>query len=73
MMGMAGAQVPDPRGCARRAVPRPRRYMLTDRLTGEDYAVNAPTIERLTGIEIAWIDWAIAEDGLFENGKWRVR
>lgn len=72
-MGAAGVQVPGDQGSARRGLPAPRRYILTDGESGEDYVVDAATVVGITGIEIAWIDWVITEDGQFENRNWRVR
>lgn len=57
----------------RRPVPAPRRYCLVDRATGEEYEVDGAALERITGVEASYIDWAVAEDGAFENGNWRVR
>ena len=45
-------------------------YSLVDRATGEEIEADALTVERLTGIEICYIDWAIAQDGKFENADW---
>jgi len=54
-------------------LPAPRRYHLTDRHSGDEYEVDADVLERILGIEASYVDWAIAEDGAFENGGWRVR
>ena len=55
-----------------RAVPSPRRYRLVDRATGEEYDANCADLERITGVETSYIDWVIAGDGAFENGRWWV-
>lgn len=57
----------------RRAVPAPRRYHLVDRATGEEYEVDGAALERIAGVEAGYIDWAIAKDGVFENGRRQVR
>lgn len=53
-----------------RAVPSLRRYRLVDRATDEEYDADGADLERITGVEVSYIDWAIAEDGAFENGRW---
>lgn len=50
-----------------------RRYRLRDLLTGDEYDVGGAELARIIGVEIGYIDWVIAEDGAFENGRWRVR
>ena len=50
-----------------------RVYWLTDRTSGEATLVDADTIERLLGVEFGYVEWCIKIDGMFENGKWRVR
>ena len=47
-------------------------YSLVDRATGEEIDTDGYTVERLIGIEIAYINWAIAQDGLFDNGDWVI-
>lgn len=69
----AGVAMAQDRGAAGDMVPAPRRYRLVDRATGEEYEVDSATLERILGIEAGYVDWAIAEDGRFENGRWRVR
>lgn len=54
------------------AVPSPRRYRLVNRATGEEYDADGADLERITGVEVSYIDWVITEDGAFENGKWWV-
>ncbi len=49
-----------------------RVYSLIDRAAGEEVEADKATVERLTGVEIAYINWAIEQDGKFENGKWIV-
>ena len=49
-----------------------KRYLLTDKSTGEIALVDGDTVERLVGVEIGYIDWAIECDGKFENGLWVV-
>lgn len=49
-----------------------KRYLLTDNSTGEIALVDRDTVERLVGIEIGYIDWAIKCDGKVENGIWVV-
>jgi hypothetical protein len=48
-------------------------YSLVDWATGEEIEVDATTVERITDIEIAYINWVIAQDGLFDNGDWIIR
>jgi len=38
-------------------------YSLVDRATGEEIEADKATVEQLIGIEIAYINWAIAQDG----------
>ena len=47
-------------------------YLLVDQTTGEEIEVDATTVERIADIEIAYINWAIAQDGLFDNGDWVI-
>ncbi len=47
-------------------------YSLIDRATGEEIEADKKTVERLIGVEIAYINWAIEQDGKFENGKWAI-
>jgi hypothetical protein len=47
-------------------------YLLVGRATGEKVKVDSSTMERITGIEIVYIEWAIEQDGRFENGGWLV-
>jgi hypothetical protein len=49
-----------------------RIYLLLDRATGEEIEVDKATVERVTSIEISYIDWAIEMDGKFENAKWTI-
>ncbi|WP_449045666.1 hypothetical protein [Paracoccus versutus] len=68
--GMAGAGAGEG---PRRPVPSSRRYHLTDWRGGAAHEVDAEALERIIGIEAGYVDWAIAQDGVFENGRWRVR
>ena len=47
-----------------------RIYSLIERATGEEIEADKTTVERLTGVEITYINWAIEQDGRFENGDW---
>ena len=47
-------------------------YLLVDRATVEEVEADTTTVERLTGIEICYINWAIKQDGNFENGNWII-
>ena len=47
-------------------------YWLTDRTNGEATLVDGETIERVLGVELEYVEWCIREDGVFENGKWRI-
>jgi len=49
-----------------------RIYSLVDRATGEEIETDTTTVERLTGIEICYIDWAIGQSRKFENGDWVI-
>ena len=49
-----------------------RVYRLTNRCNGEDIEVNADTVERVTSVEISYIDWAIGQEGKFENEDWSI-
>ncbi|WJS84229.1 hypothetical protein [Paracoccus sp. TOH] len=57
----------------RTPAPPPRRYRLTERQSGAVLEVDAEALERILGIEAGYVDWGIAEDGAFENRRWRVR
>jgi len=48
------------------------RYVLWDLDTGDPLVLEAEAVERLLGIELGYLDWTIEQDGLFENGKWRL-
>ena len=48
-------------------------YWLTDRTIGEVTLVDSDTVERLLGVELGYVDWCIKVDGMFENGRWRIR
>lgn len=47
-------------------------FVLRDKDTGEDAVVSSDDVVRIVGVEIDYIIWAIGEDGVFENGAWRV-
>jgi len=47
-------------------------YTLIDRATGEEFKADKATVGRVIGVEIAYINWAIEQDGMFENGKWAI-
>jgi hypothetical protein len=47
-------------------------YLLVGRATGEGIEADKTTVERATGVKIAYIDWAIVLDGRFENGDWVI-
>ncbi len=49
-----------------------RIYSLIERATGEEIEADKTTVERLTGVEIFYINWAIEQDGKFENGEWVI-
>ena len=49
-----------------------RKYVLVDKPTADAIDADAGTVERLTGVEIGYIEWVIEEDGKFENGDWTV-
>lgn len=50
-----------------------QKYTLVDKATGEEIEADADTVERLTGVEIGYIDWCIGQDWKFENADWLVR
>ena len=66
-MDMAGTEAG-----SRRVAREARRYLLVDRASGEEYEVDAARLEQVVGVETAYLDWVIAEDGAFENARWRV-
>ena len=41
--------------------------------SGDEFEVDADTVERVAVVEIGYIDWSIQRDGKFENGDWVVR
>lgn len=45
---------------------------LVCRQSGEATLVDLETVERVVGIEGAYIAEALAGDGVFENERWRV-
>ena len=47
-------------------------YSLLDRATSEEVKAGTTTVERLTGIEICYINWAIEQGGKFKNGNWII-
>ncbi len=47
-------------------------YSLIDRATGEEVEADGCTVERLTGIEIGYINWVIEQDSKFENANWTI-
>ena len=49
-----------------------RAYSLVDRSTGEEVEADKATVERLTGMEITYIDRIIEQDGKFENVDWII-
>lgn len=53
-------------------VPPARLYRLTDKETGNDYEAGLAALERILGVEASYLEWAIACDGLFESGRWRI-
>ena len=50
-----------------------RKYALVDKATGDETEADADMVERVTGVEIDYIDWVLEQDGKFENGDWEVR
>lgn len=48
-------------------------YWLTDRKNGEATLVDCDTVERLLRIVLGYVEWCINIDGVFENGKWKMR
>ena len=50
-----------------------RKYTLVDKVTGEETEADADMVERVTDVEIGYIDWVLQQDGKFENGNWEVR
>jgi hypothetical protein len=59
-----------PRGF--RLAPRVHRYRLIDLRNGEAVERGADDVLRVVGVEIRLVEWAIAIDGAFENGRWPV-
>lgn len=53
-------------------LPSPRRYRVTDAQSSEGIDLPAARLEAILGIEIGYIDWCLACDGIFANGRWRV-
>jgi len=49
-----------------------RTYWLTDRESDSAILVDEETVELVLEIEIRYIDWCIEQDGMFENGRWKV-
>ena len=49
-----------------------KRYLLTDKSSGDVLVVDRDTVERLVGMEIGYIDWAIECDRRFENDDWSM-
>ncbi len=47
-------------------------YSLVDRATGEEVEADKTKVERLTGIEITYINWSIEQDGKYEYGNWII-
>ena len=47
------------------AVPK-RKYTLIDKPTGEEIEADADAAERVTGVEIGYIDCCIEQDEKFE-------
>ena len=47
-----------------------REYTLVNKATGEETEADADTVERVTGMEIGYIDWSIQQDGKYENRDW---
>ena len=49
-----------------------RKYKLVETDTGEEIEADADTVERVTGVEISYIDCCIEQNRKFENGNWVV-
>ncbi|UPH71733.1 hypothetical protein LGT41_0002630 [Abyssibius alkaniclasticus] len=49
-----------------------RIYWLTDRSNGDVALVDCATVERVLGVELAYVDQCIWDVGEFENAKWVV-
>jgi hypothetical protein len=49
-----------------------RKYTLVEKATGDAIEADADTVERVTSVEISYIDWVLELDGKFENGDWVV-
>ena len=50
-----------------------RTYWLSDKSNGEVALVDGATVERVLGVELAYVDRCIRDIGEFENGMWVVR
>lgn len=50
-----------------------RFYILVDKATGEEIEADADTVERVTGVEIDYIDWVLEQDEKFADGDREVR
>ena len=49
-------------------------YLIENRTNddGSKQEVDGGTVERLTGVEVGYVDWAIDQEGHFENAEWMV-
>ena len=50
-----------------------QKYLLVDKVAGEEIEAGVDRVERVTGVEIGYIDWVLEQDAKFENGDWEVR
>ena len=47
-------------------------FLLTDITSGDAILANCDDVVRIVGVEIDYIVQIIKDDGVFENGRWRV-
>ena len=49
-----------------------RKYTFAGKVYGEETEADADMVERVTGVEIGYIDWVLKKDGKFKNRDWEV-
>jgi hypothetical protein len=50
-----------------------RKYTIVDKATGEETGADTDMVERITGVDISYIDWVLQQDRKFENVDWVVK
>ena len=48
------------------------QWTIFDLQSEDTFPADDAMVERSVGVEVSCIRWAVEQDGLFENNRWRV-